>query len=240
MLRQLLRRNDYALLNLRLPQSTGVLMPGHVTAILKDCGVNCVLDVGANRGEYGATLRRYGYAGRIVSFEPASTAYRLLEKRAGDDAAWHVHNWALGAEDAERTLHVTGSDWLSSFLPQRAQCAALDLDGTKVTNETVAMRRLESVFHEAVSGVHQPRVFLKIDTQGYDLEVLRGARVSLSHVVALQTELSMKPLYEGSPHYLDSLGFVESLGFHLTGLFDVVRDAESHQVIEMDAILTRN
>jgi FkbM family methyltransferase len=239
LLRQLLRRNDYALLNLRLEQSTGVLLPGHVAKIVSSCDVNCVLDVGANGGHYGEMLRRYGYAGRIVSFEPASPAFRLLEQRASGDDAWHVRNWALGSRDEERTFQVAEAHWMSSFLPQRALCTTLGENSAIVASEQVMMHRLDTVFRESVAGIEQPRVFLKVDTQGYDLEVLRGATASLSHVVALQTELSLQPLYEGSPHYLDSLGFLESFGFHVTGLFDVVKDPRSNHIVEIDAILTR-
>ena len=71
----------------------------HVAALLELNRVNCVFDVGANTGQYGKGLRRFGYAGRIVSFEPVSDTFAKLHKSAETDPDWHVYNFALGREE---------------------------------------------------------------------------------------------------------------------------------------------
>ena len=101
------------------------------------------------------------------------------------------------------------------------------------------VKRLDDVFPEIISGKNYTRVFLKMDTQGYDLKVLAGAAKVLEKVVALQSEISVMPLYEGMPDYIESLGTFKKVGFELTGLYPVSRDPESLTIIELDCVMRR-
>src|SRR5262249_38380754 len=85
---------------------------------------------------------------------------------------------------------------------------------------------LDELFSHLVSGIRDPRVFLKMDTQGYDLEVFKGARSSIRNILGLQSELSVRPLYHGMPHYLEALSVYEDAGFELFDLTVVTRTSE--------------
>ena len=238
--RSLLARRHYALVNLRVARSTKFLLPGHLMSMFAARRVNCVLDVGANRGDYGAMLRASGYAGRIVSFEPASRPFEEVRARAAADRDWQVRKLALGAAADEAELNVFASMDLNSFLRPNALAGDISGGGTRVAvAERVSVRTLDSEFDAAVRGIADPRVFLKLDTQGFDLEVLRGARESLPRVIGLQSEVSFKPIYDGAPRYAEALAYYESLGFRLTGMFNVVEEERSGHVVEMDAVLFR-
>jgi hypothetical protein len=75
--------------------------------------------------------------------------------------------------------------------------------------------------------ISDPRILLKTDTQGCDLEVIEGARGCVQHVVALQAELSVRPTYEGQPSRLTALAALEREGFTPVHLAPVTRDAST-------------
>jgi hypothetical protein len=71
------------------------------------------------------------------------------------------------------------------------------------------------------------------------VEVVKGAREVLPHVMLLQSEISVDPIYEGMPHYLEALAFYESLGFTLMSLFPVARTSAYGNIIEYDCLMAR-
>lgn len=228
--RRLVRRTGYALV-WRNPR--GYSLPTHLMAVFRELGVNCVLDVGAHYGEYGRLLRHYGYAGRIVSFEPVAANFARLGE--AQDGEWRAFNVALGAEDGEAAMNVAQDTALSSFL----HAAAEPLTPALAVEEraTVTVRSLDSIWNEAVAGLDAPRVFLKMDTQGWDREVLRGAERSLAQIAGLQSEVSVLPLYEAMTGYLDAIRELGELGFDLTGVYPVAYDGL--RVVELDVVMVR-
>lgn len=212
----------------------------HVAWVLRELGINCVLDVGANTGQFGLRLRKAGYAGRIVSFEPLPHLAEQLHEHADPDPQWHVMNYALGDEETEQEMTVVAAGGkTSSLLPVSdfGKKWSPRLEG--VRKETVSIRRLENVFDEAVAGLDDPRVFLKMDTQGYDLRVFAGAGDRIKDVLGLQSEISCVPLYDGMPRMPEAVETYESAGFETTGIFPVSRDGEYLRVIEFDIIMIR-
>lgn len=198
------------------------LLALHVSELFAQRGVNCVFDVGAREGEYGLWLRRNGYRGRIVSFEPVASNARVLAARAADDAQWDVHVSALGAENGSATINVTELTHFSSFRSPSTLSRETFGDESAVTRtETVRVQRLDTVFDAAVSGLRDPSVYLKMDTQGWDLEVLKGATASRTKIVALQSEVSVRAFYQESPTMIDSFEQIRQYGFVPSGMFPV-------------------
>ena len=211
----------------------------HLMQVFDRCRINCVIDVGAHYGEYGAFLREIGYTGRLISFEPVRRNFEQLRKRSVQDAHWQVNNMALGGADTTAEIKVFHETELSSFLTPNDYCA--EHMGNKdliAGTEQVQVKTVDSVFGQCVDGIEEPRVFLKLDTQGYDLTVLQKATGHLDRIQGLQCELSVKPIYEAMPSYLDALPRMCEMGFEVTGLFPVNRDS-SFRVIELDCVMLR-
>jgi FkbM family methyltransferase len=212
----------------------------HIAWILREMRINCVLDVGGNRGQFGLRLRKAGYDGRIVSFEPLPHLAEQLHEHADKDPEWHVMHFALGNEESEAEMTVVAAGGAtSSLLPvsEFGKQWSPRLEG--IRKEMVLIRRLEDVFDEAIAGIDRPRVFLKMDTQGYDLRVFHGAGDRIKDVLGLQSEISCVPLYDGMPRMPESVATYESAGFEVTGIFPVSRDNERLRVIELDVIMIR-
>ncbi|RKQ91870.1 FkbM family methyltransferase [Solirubrobacter pauli] len=224
-----------------LANPLGVELAAHsalLRAVLQRAGVNVVLDVGAHRGGYRDLLRASGYAGQIVSFEPVSASYAALDTRAAADPAWSVHRLALGREPGRAKINVARESNFTSFLEPNA--FSIDRFGGSAVDrqEEVPVARLDEVFGDLVD-VREPRVLLKTDTQGWDLEVIEGAAGVLDHVVALQAELSVRPIYEDSTSWLDVLTRLGELGFRPAQLTSVGRD-DALGLLELDCLLVRS
>ena len=174
-------------------------LPRRLREVFAALGVTCVIDVGANKGQYGAKCcaTTWVFTGRIASVEPAppATLPRLVETMRGD------HNWAgfpfaLGREEMEATLRVASADEWNSVHKLNAY-AAERFGTTEIGTEQVTVHRLDSVFDELVAGHEQ--VFLKVDTQGHDLAVVEG--LGSRAVSGIQLELSFIPVYDGTPRF---------------------------------------
>jgi FkbM family methyltransferase len=207
---------------------------GHLKLLIDGLAVDHVIDIGANTGQYGQLLRTIGSTGKITSFEPVSTTFAALEATIGADHKWNAVNTALGAEPGVATIHVTrGRDYSSMLVPNAEQAgASADVDH----EEHVPVRRLDDVFADVVEP--GASVFLKLDTQGWDLVVLEGATGCLENVRAIQTEISVVPLYEGMPTWIDSMSRLAELGFEPTGMFPVTY-ADSFRSVEFDLVAAR-
>ena len=208
--------------------------------VLRRLDVNCVLDVGANKGQYGLMLRSVGYKGYIVSFEPAAEPFQVLERVAKRDPKWTVHQWALGSQPATAAMHVMRSSEFSSLLtPTDYSVRRFQRSAPVDHEEQVKVRRLDQILPAVIRHVRDPRLFLKVDTQGYDLEVIAGAGRALERMRGLQSEISVVPLYERAPDMFQSLPAYRSRGFELSGLFPVVYDPDADRVLEYDCVMVR-
>ncbi|MEK6202330.1 MAG: FkbM family methyltransferase [Desulfobulbaceae bacterium] len=213
----------------------------HLQMLLSNMAIDVVLDVGANTGGFGKMLRKIGYQEHIVSFEPVKRSYDVLTMQSKGDRLWTAFNYALGAEQSEPSINVPKPDDFSSFLNVTTSAKEIWSDVfTSVDKETVRVECLDDVFpgiEKGLAGCHS--IFLKMDTQGYDLEVLKGAKEVLTRIRGLQSEISMIPIYQGMPDYLESLTLFRQKGFELTGLYPVSRNKDTLGVVEMDCVMRR-
>lgn len=197
--------------------------------LLNRLGITLLLDVGANTGKFAESARLTGFAGRIASFEPNPTDYRELATLASGDSGWTTKCCALGEVDGTVPLNVTGTNSVFSSI--------LAPKDTPPVSEVVSVpvQRLDGLWDEIVRP--DDRVFLKTDTQGYDWHVLKGAGDKLANVIGIQIELNVIPLYEGSPHYLQMLAFLESSGFLIAELRPIAW--KKGAIVEFDCFAAR-
>jgi FkbM family methyltransferase len=216
----------------------------HVAWLLRRYNINCVLDVGANIGQFAQELRHHGYDGYIISFEPVPQFVDKLRALAAKDDRWTVHQLALGSTEGSLPIRVQHS--LSSALTAteygRRRFASLEkfADDEQID---VPLRRLDAILDEvlaqpAAAGVGEPRIFLKMDTQGFDLEAFRGLGDRAKEILAIQSEVALLTIYEGMPRMPEALATYEAAGFEISGLFPVTREPDG-RVIEYDCMMVR-
>jgi FkbM family methyltransferase len=198
-----------------------------------------VLDVGANVGQYATMLRHdVRFGGVIHSFEPNPQARSALSARASRDPRWHIHPFALSHTDGAAAFHIMDADQFSSLHTPNAGQDAIFSDHNRVNQQvTVETRRLDTTL-ATLAIPADARILLKLDTQGHDHSVCLGAGTALSRMIAVQTELSIRPLYDGATDWHTMLGFLAGAGFSPSALF---ANNEGHfpLLVEMDGLFIR-
>jgi FkbM family methyltransferase len=216
-----------------------ILPGGRREKIMRYHGIETVIDVGANIGGYGAELRENGYTGRIISFEPTARAYERLAARASGDSKWSVRKTAIGELNGEVTINVAANQAeSSSLLPMLKAHEKAAPDALYVSKEQVPLMTLDS----ALGGVLLPgeKVLLKIDTQGYERFVLKGAADVLPQIDLIECELSLTPLYGGQLLYQEMLDLLKGLGFEPVQFVPAFTDPHTGHNMQVDAIFSRS
>lgn len=224
-IQRLLRRCGYELVRYPLAE------------YIQRANVSLVIDVGAHTGEYGQSLRAGGFRGRIVSFEPQAGPYQALARRCERDPAWSCFPLALGEHEDMLSLHVAPASATSSLL---AVASTEHMSANYLRqdrSETVRVVPLDSM--RAEFAVDRGSRMLKIDTQGYEMHVLAGARRTLSDCALVQIELSLTPLYEGAPAMDDVIALLRGHGFEPYWLINGFKDARIPRMLQVDAIFFR-
>ena len=204
---------------------------------LKQFEIDCVLDVGANVGQYGKELRKMGYRNRIESFEPMTSAFTVLTDVVQTDAKWKVHNHALGNENTDAELNLSANGPSSSFLELSDNVKDTGVDLEYVGSETVQIRKLDSVFEDVVGPANN--VFLKIDTQGFERSVIEGAAQSLEKVKAVQMEVALVAHYEDEALIEEMLSMMRERGFDPWWVYHGFRHNTTFQMIQLDLFFVR-
>ena len=197
-------------------------------------GINVLLDVGANTGQYASLMRRIGYEGKIVSFEPLSSAFAGLTNNSMDDNNWLCENFALGNTEEKAVIHVSGNSYSSSLLDILPSHIAFDADSDYISEETIQVKRMDDIFSNYC--LPTDVVMLKIDTQGFEKNVLEGARESLKNITLLQLEISIEPLYDKEVLFVEMVNYLQETGFELFTLENGIRNPKSGKLLQVDGI----
>ena len=206
--------------------------------ILQHYKFDLVFDIGANAGQYARELRALGYKGKIISFEPQSKAYSALAKSAENDPEWQAFNCAIGNKNEQSTINISENSGSSSLYDINDISIEAQPDTRYIGKETIQVKRLDSVFPDFYTGNQQ--VFLKIDTQGYEMNVLEGGLDALQHANGLQIEMSLFPVYRNSELFNEMLAYINDKGFRLVHIKPGFTHPETGLMLQLDAIFLRN
>jgi FkbM family methyltransferase len=204
---------------------------------LSTFAVDCLFDVGANRGQYATMLRKdAGYRGVILSFEPNPDVFAELQRHAAGDRNWHVFNMALSDFDGTAQFNIMAADQFSSLkTPSGAQDAIFAQRNLVTRTVDMQCRRLDTLMPELMATHGFGRPFLKMDTQGHDLSVCEGAGDVLTMMLGVQTELGVRPIYEGGTGYRAMIDWLEARDF-LPSAFFANNKGHFPLLVEMDGI----
>jgi FkbM family methyltransferase len=202
--------------------------------LLRGFPIDVVLDVGANEGLFGQYLRGAGYRGRIVSFEPLSDAFAKLETASTGDPKWECVLTALGAFRGHATLNVAANWASSSLLPMEPRHRAAEPRSAYVSKEECSVVPLDDLLPELLRPTE--RVYLKLDVQGSELDVLRGAELTLAQTDVLDVELSLVPLYTGAPLFGDVVGHLDAREFGLVAIEPAFLDAATGMILQVNGL----
>ena len=205
--------------------------------LLSDLNVDTVIDVGANVGQFASGVRKHGFTGRIISFEPLLEPFTALRSRSTSDGNWQAINLALAATAEETQLNVAANSESSSLLPMGQRHLDAAPESAYVSTQTVRSVTLDSLCDELLSATKT--AWLKIDVQGTELLVLAGAVDTLKRVAGIEIELSLVQLYEGQPLIEDAIRQLRSLGYEMTCVESVFDDPRTGHTLQLAGLFVR-
>jgi len=206
--------------------------------ILNDYNIDTVLDIGANSGQFALQLRKdLDYEKRMISFEPLSSAFKLLKTNAERDPNWEVLNIALGDTEEKREIYIAGNSESSSLLAM-LPAHLKSVPGSRCTGrELIEVKSLDSIFGDLCKPTN--RIYMKMDTQGYEGRILKGAEKSLKWIDTVQMEMSLVPLYEGELLFYEMCEFMGEKKYDLIAIEAGYSDPDTSQIMQVDGIFHR-
>jgi FkbM family methyltransferase len=201
--------------------------------------IDFVVDVGANVGQYAKQLRFLGYRGDILSFEPMQAAHAALERAASGDPRWRVApRLCIGDREGTVTLQVSANAESNSVLDVLPASTDVAAESRCVRLEEVPITTLDIHFRERALPADAVS-FLKLDVQGFEYQVLAGAKEVLPRFQGIQCELSLVRLYSGQRMLDEMLTFLRELGFELHAMLPGFTDERSGRSLQMDGVFFR-
>jgi FkbM family methyltransferase len=206
--------------------------------LIAERAIDTVVDVGANEGLFARRLRDEGFGGRIISFEPLSKAFELLASAAAADSHWRCLRLGLAATTGEKTLNVARNLASSSFLPMDSELPKAEPRLAYIGREECSVSTLDALAPDLF--LPEERLYLKLDVQGFELEVLRGAEATLDRVLALDVELSLTMLYEGAPLMDEVVAYLAARDYNLLETETAYAHPRTNETLQVNGLFVRD
>lgn len=209
-----------------------------IIAAMRKVDIDVLIDIGANIGQFSSEIRRKGYDGKIISFEPLTSAREKLMHQASMDDNWIVHDRvALGDQNGTIDINISKNSFSSSILPMLETHINAASNSNYIGVEKTPIVKLDTISNYYLK--ESSNCFLKIDTQGYESQVLDGASKTLANVKGVLCELSLVKLYEGQELWQDIIKRLEKQGFTLWSLQRGFVDTKNGRTLQMDGIFLK-
>ena len=203
--------------------------------LMENHQISHVFDVGANAGQYSNRLLDEGYRGKITSFEPLQPVHQELLKSTHRHPHWNAAEvMAIGGEVGETEINVSPHSDMSSLLDMTSETKK-NLSSTQYSGtQKVRVETIDSIIDTYSDS--KDRIYLKVDTQGFEYQVLLGAEKSLSRIVGVQLEMSLKAMYEGEKSYKELIQYLEERDFILKCIKPGYFCKHQKQMLQIDGI----
>lgn len=199
--------------------------------------IDTILDVGANIGQFGIDLTYAGYRDKIISFEPEISSFTILQRNSRKRKHWIAINLGLGSSESKLLLNVSGNYGLRSSFLSMEQIHLENLPSSRIVHtQEIAISTLDRQLK--ILNVNPNSALLKLDVQGFEYEVLKGARDSLSKIPYCFFEVSLVQMYRNEGSLLDLLNYLSNFGHEV---IDIFRGTKSDKgvLLQVD-VLTKN
>jgi FkbM family methyltransferase len=213
--------------------------PTVLKSVLSATGATIILDVGANLGQFGDVVFEGGFKGTLVSFEAIPVVHsKLMQHAKRQGGSWVVAPCAaLGSKRGQIEINIAGNSVSSSVLPMTQTHQDAEPTSKYLNKQLIDMMTLDELAPTLIPPTGA--ILLKVDTQGYEMEVLKGATSILRRTVALQLELSLTSVYEGAPTLLEMVSFMKDQGYELFSIIPGFRDKQSGRLLQVDGFFVR-
>ena len=204
---------------------------------LQNLGIETVLDIGANDGEFAKHVRSVLPTAQIYSFEPLKDCFQRLQAHFVEDSKFQAINLALGSQAEHVTIYRSSYSPSSSLLPMADLHKQAFPHTSGQSEEIVEVAKLDDLATKL--NIKLP-LLLKMDVQGFETEVIAGGLDTLKQASVLILEMSLEKLYEGQELFDSMYRRLHDLGFHYCGNYAQLRHSEDNRVLQIDAIFRKD
>lgn len=206
--------------------------------LLNNNRIDLIFDIGANEGQYAEMLFELGYKGKIVSFEPLTSAHEILKQKSKTKPNWIIaERCAIGNEDGEIFINISENSVSSSILKVMDSHTKSEPSSKIINCEKTKIYKLDTIANQYIGS--SKNLLIKIDTQGYEDNVINGGLQTINISKGLQIELSLVKLYEGQKLFNEILERVTGMGFSLMQIEPSFTDKETGRMLQVDGIFFR-
>jgi FkbM family methyltransferase len=206
--------------------------------LLEHHKITKILDVGANEGQYAEQTQKLGFKGGIISFEPVKSVFEKLNKKTQKNRFWSAYNYGLGNKNEQVLINISKNTFSSSLLEIMPNHVKGAPESKYTHQEKVIIKTLDEVYNEIVDD--SDVVFLKIDVQGFERNVIEGSKNSLKFIKGIQLEMSLEELYKGEMLFDDTIKLLKSEGFNLHSLENGFYNDETGKLLQVDGFFFKN
>lgn len=204
-------------------------------AVLKTLNCKTVIDIGANKGQFALAARKCYPNARIFSFEPLSKPAAIYMKVFSDDSNVKLFTVAISNESGKTEIHISHREDSSSLLPIGDKQNEMFPGTYEIGTEIIAMKRLNEVLN--ADELIEP-VLMKIDVQGFEMNVLKGSTELFNKIKYIYSECSYIELYKGQALFPEISEFLQSFGYRLSGEYNTSFD-QSGKSIQSDFLFSK-
>lgn len=201
--------------------------------IIEFLEIDLIIDVGANEGQFIELVRSLGYNKKIISIEPLSKAFKILENKFSGRSNFEAYNFALGNFDGKSEINVSENSFSSSLLNIHENHLNAAPQSKFIKKENIEVRKLDSMKDEFKLN-DAKSIFLKLDVQGFEKHVLEGSLENLSKIKLISTEMSLVPLYHTSTLFIDLIQFMQKNGFDFYAVEREFTDSRNGRVLQLN------
>jgi FkbM family methyltransferase len=210
-----------------------------ILKLLKTHKIDLIIDVGASDGYYANALFELGFEGRIISFEPLSTAYNKLLKRSKSNSNWEIaERCAIGNINGKININISKNSVSSSVLQIMESHINAEPESICIGSEEVNIYRLDSIATKYISTAKN--IFLKLDVQGFEDKVIEGSADILEKIRGIQLEMSLIKLYNEQLLFEEMLKKMINIEFELYSLYPVFTDKKTMRLLQVDGIFFKS
>ena len=210
------------------------------TNLMRHLGIDVLLDIGAHEGGYVREARASGFRGQVFSFEPNPAVLPRIKELAGADGRWEVFDCALSDHQGTTEFNVSQNEVSSSILEMTELHREAAPRSRYVDTIEVRLDVLDRIVPD-LGLLPKDKVWVKVDVQGAEDQVLAGARELLAsdQCRALDLEISFRGVYEGQADYLALLENMRSYGFEVWDLMPGIPGPDG-ELLQADVLLAKS
>jgi FkbM family methyltransferase len=208
--------------------------------LLKTYNIDLVFDIGANAGQYAMGIIDAGYTGRVVSFEPLSSVHKKTTESSNKYPNWQVaQRCAIGNKRDEIEINISENSVSSTLLNMLDSHYQGAPESKIIGKEKVQVYPLDEIAPNFIQS--SKNIFIKIDVQGFEKQVLEGASSMIQKAKGIEMEISIIPLYENQNWLLpEVLGFMSNNGFKLKSISPAFTNNKTGEMLQCNGIFFRD